>query len=72
MQWCQRLGGTPLIPTLGRQRQVDLCELEASLVYRVSSRVARATHRNPVLKNKAQNKQTNNNKKRKVISSKRQ
>ena len=28
MRWC-----TPLIPALGRQRQVDLCEFEASLVY---------------------------------------
>ena len=27
--WC-----TPLIPALGRQRQVDLCEFEASLVYK--------------------------------------
>ncbi|CAO2587489.1 hypothetical protein LEMLEM_LOCUS4506 [Lemmus lemmus] len=24
----------PLIPALGRQRQVDLCEFEASLVYK--------------------------------------
>jgi hypothetical protein len=31
---------TPLIPALGRQRQADL---EASLVYRESSRTARAT-----------------------------
>jgi hypothetical protein len=30
-----------LTPALGRQRQVDLCEFEASLVYRVSSRTAR-------------------------------
>ena len=29
---------TPLIPGLGRQRQVDLCEFKVSLVYRVSSR----------------------------------
>ena len=27
--WC-----TPLIPALGRQRQADLCEFEASLVYK--------------------------------------
>ena len=40
---------TPLIPALRRQR--DLCEFQASLVYRVSSRTARATQRNPVLKN---------------------
>ena len=41
--WC-----TPLIPVFRRQRQVDLYELEASLVYRVSSRTARVTQRNPV------------------------
>ena len=34
--WC-----TPLIPALRRQRWVDLCEFAASLVYRVSSRIAR-------------------------------
>jgi hypothetical protein len=37
-----------LIPALGKQRQEDLCEFEASLVYRVSSTIARATQRNPV------------------------
>jgi hypothetical protein len=42
---------TPLIPALGRQRQV-ISELEASLVYRVSSRTVRATQRSPVLKKK--------------------
>ena len=31
-----------MIPALGRQRPVDLCEFEASLVYRESSRIARA------------------------------
>jgi hypothetical protein len=37
-------------------------EFEASLVYRVSSRTARATQRNPVSKNQNQktNKQSNN------------
>jgi hypothetical protein len=40
----------PLIPALGRQRQAD-SEFEASLVYRVSSRKARAIQRNPVSKN---------------------
>ena len=35
----------PLVPALGRQRQADLCELEASLGYRKSSR---ATQRNLV------------------------
>lgn len=38
-------------PTLGQQRQVDLYELEASLVYRVSSATAKETKRNPALKN---------------------
>ena len=37
------------MPALGRQKQVDLCEFETSLVYRGSSRTAQ---RNPVLKNK--------------------
>jgi hypothetical protein len=32
-----------LIPALGRQRQVDLWEFKASLVYRTSPRIARAT-----------------------------
>ena len=35
-------------PTLRRQRQAELCEFEASLVYRASSRTARTTQRNPV------------------------
>jgi hypothetical protein len=34
---------TPLIPALERQRQVDLCEFKASLVYRVNSRISKAT-----------------------------
>jgi hypothetical protein len=37
-----------LIPTLGRQRQENFCEFEASLVYRVSFRTARVAQRNPV------------------------
>jgi hypothetical protein len=41
----------PSIPVLGRQKLVDLCEFEASLVYRVSSRTASAvTQRNPASK----------------------
>jgi hypothetical protein len=39
-----------LISAFGRQRQVDLYEFEASLVYRMSSRAAKATQRNPVSK----------------------
>ena len=60
---------TPLSPALGSQRQADLCEFKASLVYRMSSRTARATQRNPVLKNqkkflnlKKKNKKIKNNK----------
>jgi hypothetical protein len=41
----------PLNPALGRQRQVELCEFQTSLVYRGSSRIAKTTQRNPVLKN---------------------
>jgi hypothetical protein len=43
--WC-----IPLITALGRRGRW-ISELEVSLVYRVSSRTARATQRNPVLKN---------------------
>ena len=45
----------PLIPALRRQSS----EFEASLVYKVSSRTARAIQRNPVSKSKQTNKQTN-------------
>ena len=46
-----------LTTALRRQRQANLCEFKANLVYRVSSRIARpVTQRNPVLRNKT-NKQ---------------
>jgi hypothetical protein len=47
----------------GRGRQIS--EFEASLVYRVRSRTAKTTQRNPVLKNQKPktNKQTNTKKK---------
>jgi hypothetical protein len=35
-----------------RQRQEDLSEFKASLIYRASSRIARATQRNPLRKKK--------------------
>jgi hypothetical protein len=38
----------------GRARWIS--EFKASLVYRVSSRIARATQRNPVLKNQTKKK----------------
>jgi hypothetical protein len=42
---------TPLIPALGRQRQW-ISEFKASLVYKVSSRIARAIQRNTVSEKK--------------------
>jgi hypothetical protein len=47
----------------GRDRQIS--EVEASLVYRVSSRTARATQRNPILKKKRKKKKRKEKKKRK-------
>ncbi|EGW15228.1 hypothetical protein I79_024235 [Cricetulus griseus] len=41
----------PVILALGRQRQVNLCEFEASMVNRASSSTAKTvTQRNPVWK----------------------
>ena len=40
----------PLIPALGRQSQADLCEFEASLVYRASSRTGSKTTEKPCLR----------------------
>ena len=42
----------PSIPTCRRQRQGDLSECKASLVYRGSSKTANTTLRNPASKNK--------------------
>ena len=51
--WCM-----PVISALRRQRQVDFCiQFKVILVYKVSSRTARAIQRNPVLKKT--NKQRN-------------
>ena len=51
----------PLIPAPERQRQEDLCEFEASLVYRVSSRTR--LHRETCLEKNQPNKQTKNKEK---------
>lgn len=40
------------IPRLKRQRQVNLCEFKASMLYRASSRIAGATQRNHISKKK--------------------
>jgi hypothetical protein len=45
------------IPSTGQQRQVDHCEFEVGMVYRVSSRTAKATQRNPVLKKQTKQQQ---------------
>lgn len=37
-----------LIPEFERERNEDLCELEAILVFRIYSRMARAIHRNHI------------------------
>jgi hypothetical protein len=44
----------PLLPALGRQRQMDLCEFQTSMVYGTVSVTARATQRNFVLKRQRQ------------------
>jgi hypothetical protein len=48
-----------LVLELRRQRQADLYEFKASLMYRERSGTARATQRNTVLKSKQQNKLEN-------------
>jgi hypothetical protein len=59
--WC-----TPLIPSLrGRGRQIS--EFKASLVYKVSSRTARAIQKNPVSKNKKQKTKQNKTKQKLYI-----
>jgi hypothetical protein len=50
----------------GRGRQIS--EFEASLVYRVSSRTARATQRNPVSKNKTNKQKTNKKQQKKNVT----
>jgi hypothetical protein len=46
---------TPLIPAPRRQRQVNLCEFEASLVYRASSSTTRPIHKTLSRKKTKQN-----------------
>jgi hypothetical protein len=50
----------------GRHRQIS--ELKASLVYRVSSRTARATQRNPVSKKKKERKKEKEEIKKKLLT----
>jgi hypothetical protein len=53
----------------GRGRRIS--EFKASLVYRVSSRTAMATQRNPVSKNKTKQTKKPKNQKKKVLLKKR-
>jgi hypothetical protein len=55
---CWLLWHTPLIPTLRRQSQVDLHEFKVSLVYKESSRKARAATRRNLVSEKPKPKQT--------------
>jgi hypothetical protein len=48
----------PLIPAHLEGRGRRISEFKASLVYKVSSRTARATQKNPVSKNKKQKKKS--------------
>jgi hypothetical protein len=50
----------------GRGRQIS--EFKASLVYGMSSRTARTTQRNPVLKNKNKKQKTKQTKQKKIIA----
>jgi len=55
---CTQLSSTPADPGMvmqhlgGRGSRMGLCEPEASLVYTMSSRIARATWRDSILKNR--------------------
>ena len=57
---------TPLIPVLRRQRRADLCEFKVSLLYKGSTRTARAVaQRDLVSKNKTNKKKGEKERKRK-------
>jgi hypothetical protein len=58
----------PLIPAHSGGRGRQISEFEANLVYRVSSRTARAIQRNPVSKNKTTTTKTKTNKQKSFLS----
>jgi len=47
---------TPLIPAIRKQRQIDLCVFEASLVYRMSSKTPGLLHRETLSQKKKRKK----------------
>jgi hypothetical protein len=53
----------PLIPPLGKQRYRQIPEFHACLVYRVSSKTARATQRNHLPKSQKEKKKKRKKKK---------
>ena len=65
MSPAERWRCTPAFPTWGRQREAELCEFQASLYYRESSKAPRATHRNLVLEKEKKKKEERKEKKRK-------
>lgn len=55
-EWIKGTCNVPLIPGLRTQRQVDLCEFIASLVYSASSRIGSRVTAKPCLRKKQQKK----------------
>jgi hypothetical protein len=56
IEHCFRWWHVPLIPALGKQKQAELCEFKASLVYRMRSRTAKE-HREILTQRKEKTKQ---------------
>jgi len=60
-KWSQVWGPVPFIPTL-RGKGRGICDFKASLTYKASSRMARATQRDPDSENPNPNQNQNNSK----------
>ena len=58
----------PLDSALRRQKETDIYELEANMAYRVSSRTAKATEKDPGKKKKKQKQKTETKKQNKTKS----
>ncbi|XP_052586973.1 suppressor of IKBKE 1 isoform X2 [Peromyscus californicus insignis] len=66
VNWAGRWWRTPLIPALGRQSQADLCEFEASLVSKASSRKGAKLHRETLSRKTKKKKKKKKKKKSKL------